>query len=214
MPDSFRQMILCPELADFTLTPCELQTVLTQLGLIGDAIDTSGETTRDTTEAPRFYVGVHFLQHISFMGCAPAIEFVPPDDEQTHTGETEASTHWHQFTYIVLPQPFNKPVWQADLEMAKPACPECGKRIPRPAEYIEGSAVSLSCPHCQSQASVCEYNWREFGGCAKTMFSIVYVYPKEAIPSSNLLNRLEEHTKVSWRYFYINGPLPQFYCTI
>lgn len=182
----------------------KLQAVLEKLGMIGDAIDTIGDATDDQ----RFYVGNHFLQHISFMGCAPAVEFVPPDREQVSNGQPEKPTSWDQFTFIVLPEPFNEPNWLADLEMAKTTCPQCGKRFSQSAEYIDELAANLTCPHCYFQAPVCEFNWREYGGCARTMISIVNVYPKEAIPSGNLLNQLKELTEVAWRYFYINGPLP------
>jgi hypothetical protein len=204
MPNRFRQMILCPETAEVALASNKLQGTLEELGLIGDAFDAPD----DVSAEKRFYVGKHFLQHISFMGCAPAIEFVPPADEQTNTEQSNKLTRWDQFTFIVLPEPFLEPKWQADLEMAKPACPHCGKRISHSAQYIEESTASLTCTHCHHQASVCEYNWREFGGCAQTMISIVNVYPKEAIPSSNLLNQLTKLTEVSWRYFYIHGPVP------
>jgi len=50
-------------------------------------------------------------------------------------------------------------------------------------------------------------NWREFGGCARTLISLVNVYPKEAMPTENLLLQLEEQTQTAWRYFYYFGPL-------
>ena len=203
MPDSFRQMILCPETPEFTMLSTDLIEILNQVGLIGASIHSGLDNGVEGVAGQRFYVGQHFLQHISFMGCAPAIEFALPDN----TDHSDLSRAWDQFTFIYLPEPPVEPVWRADLDMAKPACPECKKRIPRSAEYIDRAAGSLSCPHCGRHASVCEYNWREFGGCARTMISIVNVYPKEAIPSGNLLNQLTKLTGVTWRYFYINESL-------
>ena len=95
--------------------------------------------------------------------------------------------------------------------MAKPQCPVCNKRTAlHPGQvqtYIDKSKSQFSCPHCQQQSNLCELNWREFGGCARTMISIVNVYPKEAIPTDSLLLQLEEQTQITWRYFYYHGSL-------
>jgi hypothetical protein len=185
MTDKRRQMILCPHTEDLLIETAELVDVLHELGMLGDELEASS--------GRNYCVGPHFLQHISFMGCAPAIEFEPSGGE---------------FTYLHLPEPFSKPRWQADLDMARPTCPSCRKRISGPAQYVDAQSSYLLCPHCQQQAPVCAYDWREFGGCARTMVSIVNVYPKEAIPSDNLLNRLAELTEDAWRFFYLNAPLP------
>lgn len=208
MPECFRQMILCPERADFSMAPTELVAVLNQLDLIGARIETGIETTIDNNPGgQRYLVGEHFLQHVSFMGCAPAVEFAPPDDGPNNTHSDVAAQD--QFTFIYLPELFNEPVWQADLKMAKAGCPACNKRTPCSDEYLDMAKGLFTCPHCQQQSSVCDIDWREFGGCAKTMISIVNVYPKEAIPSGNLISQLSKLTNVAWRYFYINGSLPK-----
>ena len=199
MSNSFRQMILCPEHADFLLAPTELAAVLHQVGLIGVSF---GEQMDNAVGGQRYLVGENFLQHISFMGCAPAVEFAPPDD-----ASLDADTQ-DQYTFIYLPELFNKPLWQADLMMAKAGCPACKKRTAASTKHVDKIEGTYTCPHCQQQSPVCDVEWSEFGGCAVTMFSIVNVYPKEAIPSGNLINQLSTLTNVAWRYFYINGPLP------
>lgn len=185
MTEKLRQMILCPQTDEVLMETGDLLGVLHRLGLLGDELEAS--------HGRRFSVGPHFLQHISFMGCAPAIEFEPSEEP---------------FTFIHVPEAFSVPRWQADLDMAKPVCPSCRKRITGPAGCVDSDNQSLRCPHCQYQAPVCEYDWREFGGCGRSMVSIVNVYPKEAIPSGNLLNQLAELTAHKWRYFYINAALP------
>ena len=200
-------MILCPERADFSMPPTELAAVLNKVGLIGSKIETGIETGTDNSPGgQRYLVGDHFLQHISFMGCAPAVEFAPAGDVN---GGTAAQ---NKYTFIYLPEPFNEPLWQADLLMAKAGCPTCNKRTPcsdGSDEYFEPAKSLFTCPHCHQQSPVCDVDWREFGGCAKTMISIVNVYPKEAIPSGNLINQLATLTNVAWRYFYINDSLPK-----
>ena len=191
MHERFRQLILCPEQVDMIFSREQLMGILLQIGLLGEPVNTD--------QNQRFFVGPNFLQHISFTGCAPAIEFQPTEPKQEN--------QWLSFTFIQLPGPFEMPQWLADLQMAKPGCPHCSKRIIHSEKHLNQSQRSLTCPHCQYQGDVCEFQWREFGGCASSLLSIVNVYPKEAIPTTNLLNQLQTLTKIDWRYFYFNGPL-------
>ena len=203
MADSFRQLILCPQIPEFSVASVDLLAALDQIGLTGPGIGADVDSAHGK-KGQRFLVGQHFLQHISFMGCAPAIEFSPPEG-----GGASKITGWDQFTFVYLPAGSGHALWLADIDMARPVCPACKRRIPRSGDYIDATGALLTCPHCQNKAAVCEVDWREFGGCAKTMISIVNVYPKEAMPSENLLNQLSKRTNVAWRYFYINGSLPE-----
>jgi len=186
MPQYFRQLVFCPD--DPLWISNTTEDVCRALGLIAEAID----------EMPAgFYIGQQFLQHINFMGCAPAIEFVPDKDKELD---------WQQFTFVNLSPLRAEPVCHVDLDMAKPQCPRCNKRIRQPRPYVNTKG-QLSCPHCQHAADISDYDWREFGGCARTMVSIVNVYPKEAIPTDHLLLQFERHTQIKWRYFYFHGRL-------
>jgi len=200
-------MILCPEVPDFAMAPADLVAVLNLVGLIGAKIETGNETEiNNSPGGQRYLVGEHFLQHISFMGCAPAVKFAPSDDAPNDASCGAAAQH--QYTFIYLPALFDAPFWQVDFVMAKAGCPKCKKRTPGADVHLDTSSSLFTCPHCQQQSPVCDIDWREFGGCAKTMFSIANVYPKEAIPSGNLISQLSSLTNVAWRYFYINGSLP------
>ena len=187
MPKSFRQLVLCPEdpqwMSSVTEDACRA------VGLIAEVID---EQTPS-----RFYIGDQFLQHVSFMGCAPDIEFTPDQDKELD---------WQQFTFVHLSSDSIEAHCFVDLDMAKPQCPACQKRIREPRLYLSKMGRQR-CPHCQHEAELGEFNWREFGGCARTRVSIVNAYPKEAIPTDNLLQQLEKQTQVKWRYFYYYGPL-------
>jgi len=193
MTINFRQMILCPKDADFSLESSALLAILAQLGLTGASLE--------SCDRQQFLVGEHFLQHISFMGCAPAVEFAPEEE----SGLTKAAK-LQQFIFVHVPESTDTPRWLADLDMAKPTCPACKKRFHRSSEYID--KANMTCPHCGQSSWLCDFAWREFGGCAKTLVSIVNAYPKETIPSGNLLNQLAKLTGVEWEYFYFNGPLP------
>lgn len=197
MTINFRQMILHPKDADFSIESSDLLAILAQLGLTGARL----ATHLDTGGEQQFLVGEHFLQHISFMGCAPAIEFAPEQE-----GALCDIAKLQKFIFVHVPEPADNPRWLADLDMARPICPACSKRFAGCSEYID--KANMTCPHCGQLSVVCDFGWREFGGCAKTMVSIVNAYPKETIPSGNLLSQLAKLTDVEWNYFYFNGPLP------
>ena len=191
----YRQLVLSPlEPAWVPDSLAELLGQLAPLGLFGVALaDCAVPSGRC------YYIGEYFLQHISFMGCAPAIEFAPSGNQ--------AGSDLSDFTFIHIPEPLAEPRWLADLTMAKPACPKCKKRIINSAQYINETTSQLRCPHCDTIAHVGEYDWYVFGGYCRTMLSIVNVYPKEAIPSAHLLSELQRLTTVAWRYFYLQADL-------
>ena len=87
MHERFRQLILCPEQVDMIFSREQLMGILLQIGLLGEPVNTD--------QNQRFFVGPNFLQHISFMGCAPAIEFQPTEPKQEN--------QWLSFTFIQLP---------------------------------------------------------------------------------------------------------------
>jgi hypothetical protein len=183
----YRQLILVPQVSQWTCA--DLPEQLRQLGLLSVAVTPA--------RANRYLIGNNFLQQINFMGCAPAIEFEP---------SAQDDLLWNTFIFI-MPCEFSQPRWCADLDMAKPACPHCKKRITQTATHLDSSTLLLTCPHCTEQNHVCAFDWKEYGGCAKTMVVIANVYPKEAIPTDSLLTQLENLTGTAWRYFYFNGPL-------
>ncbi len=200
MTEPFRQLVFCPQDPQWISTGREkqidLETVLRSVGLIASQVDVSSEG--------RFAIGEQFLQHINFMGCAPAVEFTPGQDKKLNDTQ-----YWHQFTFVLIPPERNQPACYIDETMAKPKCPACNKRtaLSSGQNYFDDSKSRFSCPHCQHSSDLCELDWREFGGCARTMVSIVNVYPKEAIPTESLLLQLEKLTQIDWRYFYYYGHL-------
>ena len=202
MTEAFRQLVLCPHDPQWISTAGEeeidVELVLRSVGLIA--------AQADVLQAGRFYIGERFLQHVNFMGCAPAVEFTPSE-----VNDLNDARYWRQFTFVHIPDVLEEPAWYADLTMAKPQCPVCHKRTALAQDqakaYFNESENQFCCPHCLQQSSPCDLGWREFGGCARTLISIVNVYPKEAIPTENLLLQLEEQTQIAWRYFYYDGPL-------
>jgi len=173
-----------------TLPSPALAAALTELRLIEAAVSPQWPQ--------RYYIGERFLQYLSFMGCAPALEFKPQEPD---------SPDWSTFTYVSFTSPLPLPRCYIDTMMAKPLCPHCGKRHACSAQLPGQISEQLICPKCLQGATLDQWDWREFGGCARQFISVVNVYPKEAIPTDSLLQDLAEKTQLRWRYFYLNDVL-------
>ena len=105
MTEPFRQLVLYPHDPQWISAASEkqidMEAVLRSVGLIAAQVDAS--------QAGRFYIGERFLQHINFMGCAPAIEFIP--NEENDLNDT---SYWQEFTFVHIPAALDEPAWFAD----------------------------------------------------------------------------------------------------
>jgi hypothetical protein len=190
MAEPHRQLVFVPAQQDAALDTALLVSALDELGVTGKQIADQWPL--------RFYIGDKFLLHLNFMGCAPALEFTPRDASRPD---------WSAFTFLSLYDPLPKSRCLIDPMMAKPACPQCGKRHALTDHSRLFVDMTSSCPHCHAIAPLDEWDWREFGGCGRQFFSIVNIYPKEALPTEDLLRQLHEVTRLEWRYFYLHGSL-------
>lgn len=187
MSKQYRQLVLCPIGEKDTVTLSQLTMVLSGLGLIADRISEQWPH--------RYYIGERFLQYLSFMGCAPALEFKPVD---LHNPD------WSTFTFVSFTSPLQTTRCYIDTLMAKPRCPRCGKRHALASGTVN---AMLTCPKCGQAASPAEWDFLEFGGCARQFISIVNVYPKESLPTDTLLQHLHDKTQLHWHYFYLHHEL-------
>lgn len=191
MSERYRQLVFRPAQPEASLVQTELVDILTGLGLIGEVVSPS--------QPRRYYIGERFLQYLNFMGCAPALEFEPA---------AKSAPDWSAFTFIHLPAVSTSVRCFVDSMMAKPTCPHCNKRHAMATQAQPQTEAMMQCPKCEHQARWQDWDWREFGGCARQFISIANVYPKEALPTESLLQHLREKTNFSWRYFYIHDVLP------
>jgi len=187
MSRQYRQLVLCPRGDEQSISETVLTTALAELGMLGERIS--------QTWSHRYFIGDRFLQYVSFMGCAPALEFRPTDP---------GAPDWSGFTFISVTPAFASERCLVDTQMARPRCPHCGKR------HVMNNVTpcdSLTCPVCGQVSRLNAWDFREFGACARQFISIANVYPKESIPTETLLQHLYEKTQIHWRYFYINDEL-------
>ncbi|MCG6887581.1 MAG: phage terminase large subunit family protein [Proteobacteria bacterium] len=179
-------LILHPADPDYApASVSDLAQMLHEIGLIGTAW---GEPA-----AQRFLIGEHFLQLVSFMGCAPAIELAPGNMEQP-------------FCHAGISPITSTPTYLADSRDVVPRCPHCRQRIETWPDWIEAwqgdRNFRTGCPACHVNLSPLELDWRHAAGFARVFISIFNIYPREALPTEALLIKLQQATAQTWNYFY------------
>jgi glutaredoxin len=172
-------LFLHPEPPDwFPEQPEQLIGQLNQLGLIAEAIE--------TTET-QFYAGEKFLDHISFMGCSPAISFEPGINNKNFC---HLKLHLHKKIQFI----------HTTKQARAPHCPHC-KKTNRQWQ-LQPDNQHWTCPHCQQAAAAWNYDWRHSAGFARVFLEITDIYPREALPQPALLSALQKHHGINWDYFY------------
>jgi len=139
-------------------------------------------------QTKHYFVGEKFFDLIAFMGCAPNIRLAPEQGIDS-------------FTHIQLINSPAEMLFQYGRHTRPPHCPTCQKPDKNwPDKNIHADWL---CRHCHQKSKPWFYHWRKSAGFAHCFIKITDVYPKEAIPQSQLLTELEKEHGVSWQYFYI-----------
>lgn len=169
---------------DVSSPPPAIEAVLAalrDLGVIGQPFALDGRT--------HYRTGPGFLDHLTFLGCAPAIELDPPA-----TGPTEAARSG-RFCHVQLHPPTRAPRVRHRAGQG-PRCRAC--RSDLLLEVLTPVEDHFTCPGCGRAAPAAGWNWRQTGGCARLFLDIWGIHTGEAVPGEQLLARLGE----SWRFFY------------
>ncbi|MBI3561056.1 MAG: hypothetical protein HY080_05000 [Gammaproteobacteria bacterium] len=165
---------------------------MTTLGLVAEACH--------SRLPDRYRIGPSFLQSVSFLGCAPAVQFEP--------GQDQAFIHWEIGPCLATP------CWRVDHQRGQPRCPHCRKRLEQwreqwPPERALQQSLQWLCPHCQRTSPLTQLDWRHTAGYARQFITVLNIYPSEAIPTEAMLTQLLQHTGVAWQYFYCpQNPMP------
>ncbi len=165
--------------------PVALTAVLRDIGLIG--------APWGAAAAGRYLIGEHFLQLVTFMGCAPAIELAPPDDGGA-------------FCHVRV-RVFEAPRLFVDATGFNPRCPACGRRSPQwktalPA-WEKAPESPVSCPLCGVAAAAGELDFRHTAALACTFVEIHDIHPREALPTDALFTALEQAGGGRWNHAYL-----------
>lgn len=174
-------LYLQPEQPDFSDTDIpSLVTVLQEIGLISNKIK-----PQDNTQ--HYYAGDRFLDHIAYMGCAPAIQFEASDDKQN-------------FCFIKLHLYDSAKLIHSKTQSRTPHCPNCNKPV---AGWLQQRTdTTIHCDQCDTVSDIAKFNWRKMAGYARLFIEITDIFPKEAIPQQLLLDKLAGKLRTDWSYFY------------
>ncbi|MGD8575910.1 MAG: hypothetical protein PVG50_01870 [Thiohalophilus sp.] len=188
MSSALPSLLIYPQDSEYSpKNPATLIRALQQAGLVGEALDyLPGE---------RYRAGDAFLQHISFLGCSPAVEFEPAghgNEQFCHVG----------FLYG------DRLEFRGGPQHVQVYCPHCRHLETDWSAIIDGwhrdpESYRYTCPQCGTQTRATELNWRKTGAFARIFIELFNIYPHEAVPTDGILKRLREETGVEWKYIYV-----------
>lgn len=149
-----------------------------------------------------YLAGNKYLQHISFLGCAPNLNFQPHKEiKLSDFKKTIANLNYIQFYFGSNNYCFKK----IDFGV-KAICPACKTKIPEWNQLIvnweKNSEIDSFCPLCNQPISIIDINWKKTAGFFQTAIFFYGIQAELAVPTDELLAQLEKTTKVKWQYFY------------
>lgn len=159
---------------------------LQKIGFLGDKWQSPESITGE-----RYLIGDSFLSLVTFMGCAPAIELEPIEEQPDST----------DFLHIEIEEIKSTIEFIRGSDHLISRCPHCRQRH---TEWKSLPAtMKYACDKCGVESHLSEFDWKNTAGCGRFFVSLHGIYPQEAIPTSHLIQTLEKISNVSWDYFYI-----------
>jgi len=173
------KLIFFPRSTSNTINNTKLLQTLVDLQFISE----------ENTNNNQYLPGDNFLSLITFLGCSPNINLTPVEDES------------HCFISIIEQR--QETVCLGYTQTVKPKCPACKKRINDWNIAGWQSAGKLChCDKCHKQTLYSELNWKHECGFARCGFEINHIYPHEAVPTDQLLEKLKQFSGFEWDYCY------------
>ncbi len=174
-------LILSPNDPASSLPACKpLVQALGDIGLLGAPLTGADDT---------YLVGERFLQLITFMGCSPHVLLEPPEDGTD------------RFCHLALLGPYKQPRLLVGRNTRPPRCTQCKTAITNWREFVD--ADTITCSHCNATCSIAQLEWRKNAGYGRLFIEIRNIFPGEAVPVEELMNRLRETGGGEWGYFYL-----------
>lgn len=194
-PDN--RLVLFPRAIGARATMPELTSVLAKAGLIAEEL--APEYVMGQTD--HYLVGERFFEHISFLGCSPALKTAPAS-----AGERGAEA---EFCHIGV-DCSDDVKFIGGNNVRPPQCPQC-KAVDEDWQSLipfwrkAPEVFTRQCIGCGATKPLHMYNWRRTAGFAAMSVHIWGVHQSEAVPNDGLLKDLEVLTRCPWEYFYLSG---------
>lgn len=174
-------LFLCPEQYDFNVD--DISIFISSL----QEIDFIGQEIQKNNISHHFFTGNKYLDYIAYLGCAPNIQF-----ERNKTNNKFCQINTHSF----LTPHFS----YSETQTFSPHCPQCKKAV---KDWKSNKTSStILCSQCHTRSNIADYNLRKMAGYARLFIEITDIFPKEAIPQHNILEKLTLITGIKWLYFY------------
>lgn len=139
--------------------------------------------------------GDNFISLITFLGCSPNISLQPDvsDSDDSHC-------------FISLIETTDQVQCLGYTRQCHPKCPHCRKRIAdwKTSDWQQPGALCV-CDKCGSETAYAHLNWKHECGFGRCGFSIANIYPHEAVPTDQLLEKLQQLSGMDWDYAYANN---------
>ncbi len=136
-----------------------------------------------------YLVGERFFEAFLFLGCSPAIELTPTEDNAP-------------FCYLQIESECNCRLISG--ENLKAACKQCKQRY-RGLEVAPSAEIpQIGCDHCGAERAADQIAWRKTAALSKTRISLWNIFEGEAVPSDSLLSMLQQLSGERWVYAYIS----------
>lgn len=140
-----------------------------------------------------YLAGDRLLQHISFVGCSPHLEFSPQEN-----GDTD-------LCFVQMHGPYSETWGFVSRLQHRPRCPNCGCKVrdweaflPEPGPVPDNS--HWRCPECQTHTRIEGLSWRRQAVFGRCFVEIHGVFPGEALPTDQLLEEIKAATGIDWQY--------------
>ncbi len=142
-----------------------------------------------------YLIGDNFLQYVSFLGCSPYLKVYPE-----HADDTD-------YCSAYIPDKTQAVRFLANKQVTAPRCPTCKRSIQPEYNLVEAwqkdkNNSAIQCQYCNTTSTLYELDWRKNAGFFNFAIAISNIFPKEAIPSQDLLDWLQDISGYEWRYFY------------
>ncbi len=174
-------LFLCPQQHNLSIQHVpHFISALQEIGLISEKIN-----PQETDD--RYFTGDKFLDHIAYMGCAPAMQF-------------EADENNDAFCFIKIHDYESAELIYSKTQSRPPQCPACKQTVKNWQHKL--TKTTIECDRCHSTSRIDKFNWRKMAGYARLFIEITDIFPKEAMPQQILLDKLTGICKTDWLYFY------------
>lgn len=179
------------------LKPEQLKQPSTTQDNLVEALLTIGFISESLPETQHYFVGEHFFQLITFMGCSPNMALKPAFE-----GDSE-------FCHIQFEGPYQHSQILTGKNTTAPRCPHCRTRLADwktcLAEWQRMPTKEFTCPKCQKMTQANLLEWKKTAGAGQLFIRVHNIFPGEAVPVDSLLKVLAETCNTPWRYFYIQN---------